>query len=183
MKSSFFLLAILLCTSACNEVLSSTTTIRGDAGGGGPTGCQGEIELDFGVAASGDTGAGWETDLSAWLASSQVACTPSDMVEQYPAPYDAWAFEMPARSDWDVVVTPTGTADLSFVAYTQRDTACSAALGRSVDACQAANLGSAGAAEVIHLSATDNAVRVIVLVTTPQGGESGAYTIATRNHE
>lgn len=151
------------------------------AGGGCPT----QTEITFGAATRGTTASGgWTQNLSSWFAQSDVACVPATMGPQFPSPYAVFSLQQPRTSDWDVVVTPDAGVDVNVIAWQQSstDATCFPTRGIGVVSCEYSRSGGASGAETIRLQATTNPYRMVILVTTPQGGARGGFSVTVRNH-
>ncbi len=162
-----------------------------DAGPTGPTdgghvvtGCPTQTEIAFATATRGTTGAGWSEDLSGWFAHSDVACVPGTMASSYPAPFTVFSLQQPRTSDWDIVVTPDSGVDVNVVAWQQSatDASCYPTRGIGVVTCEVAGRAAAGAAESVRLQATTNPYQIVILVTTPEGGTPGGFSLAVNAH-
>lgn len=147
------------------------------------SGCPGETPMAFDVAVQGSTAtAGWAADLTSWYKLSEVACDPFGT--DYPPPFQVYALAIPAKSDWDVVVTPDAGVDVSLVTWMQggNDYTCAPTRGIGVVTCDVSNIAQAGAEERVRLHATTNPYRVLILVATPPGGQKGGFTLRAMAH-
>lgn len=147
-------------------------------------GCPTQTEIAFNSAVRGSTGAGWGQSLTSWFAQSNVACAPATMSASYPAPFAVFSLQQPRTTDWDVVVTPDSGVDINVVAWQQSSTdgSCFPSRGVGVVTCEAAGRAGPGGAETVRLQATTNPYRMVILVTTPQGGTRGGFSVVVRNH-
>ncbi len=174
-----------------------TAMVMGCGTGGGATtdggtdtpasssgGCPTQTEIALNSAVRGSTAAGWGQSLTSWFAQSNVACAPATMSASYPAPFAVFSLQQPRTTDWDVVVTPDSGVDVNVVAWQQSSTdgSCFPSRGVGVVTCEVSGHAGPAGAESVRLQATTNPYRMVILVTTPQGGTRGGFSLVVRNH-
>jgi hypothetical protein len=153
--------------------------------GAAVVGCPTQTEIVFNSPTRGTTTVGWTEDLTRWFAQSNVACAPATMSARFPAPFAVFSLPVPRASDWDVVVTPDAGVDVNLITWTQSptDTSCYPTRGIGVVSCDySTSMGGPGAAETTRVNATTNPYRLVILVTTPQGGTRGGFSVTVRPH-
>lgn len=127
--------------------------------------------------------AGWDIDFRDWAEDSSVACFPSTMLDEYRGPYQVYTFDIVGPAEWDIVVTPDAGVDVSVVAWSDQLTGgCAPITEDPVRVCDASNNPNDPlSVEDITFVSIDQTYRFKVLVTTPDTGTRGGYTIALIN--
>lgn len=195
MAGGWFLAAVTLLAVGCGGGGDQPMERDGgvaDAGGVSPgpvdagaavAGCPTQTEIVFNSPARGTTTVGWTEDLTRWFAQSNVACAPATMSARFPAPFAVFSLPVPRASDWDVVVTPDAGVDVNLITWLQSptDTSCYPTRGIGVVSCDySTSMGGPGVAETTRVNATTNPYRLVILVTTPQGGTRGGFSVTVR---
>ena len=195
MAGGWFLAAVTLLAVGCGGGGDQPMERDGgvaDAGGVSPgpvdagaavAGCPTQTEIVFNSPTRGTTTVGWTEDLTRWFAQSNVACAPATMSARFPAPFAVFSLPVPRASDWDVVVTPDAGVDVNLITWLQSptDTSCYPTRGIGVVSCDySTSMGGPGAAETTRVNATTNPYRLVILVTTPQGGTRGGFSVTVR---
>lgn len=170
--------------TACASPSPSDGGAAPDGAVGPQYACPGDRAITFDTDVRGDTSAsGWNPELTAWFARSDVACSPGTEAANTRGPYQVFTIMMPPASDWAVVLTPDPGVQANLAAVWQHDTLeCLPLLGHYPSVtCEYSVRNRTGDVErSVRLNATTRSYAVRILVNTPTGGRPGGFTLRVR---
>ncbi len=145
--------------------------------------CPTETPVNFDRAEVGSTAvAGWrDFDLQDWADNGNVACYVTFQGDQYRGPYQVYTIDIVSPAQWDVVVTPDSGVDVSLVAWQDDVNGCAPIRDIGVRTCEASNRNGAGGEERVSFVALNSGYRIVIVVTTPNGGTRGGFTITVED--